>query len=129
MNASPAWVTQFVLFFGVGAVATAAHYLVMIVLADVFHLHAVGAAACGYVTGAVVSYLLNYRYTFASKGAHAQTATRFVLVAASGLALNTLLVGVLVVRLGLHYLLAQLIATALILGWNFVLNKLWTFKE
>lgn len=122
------WLQQFVLFFGVGAVATACHYLCMIALADGLGIAAVPAAVCGYLAGAVTSYWLNYRYTFTSTRAHRSTATRFAMVALGGLALNTLLMAVLTAQLGMHYLLAQVLATGLILCWNFALNKIWTFR-
>lgn len=129
VRAQPGWMQQFVMFFGVGAIATAAHYLCMIALADGFQLPAVPAAVCGYLVGAATSYALNYRYTFTSTGAHRRTASRFAVVAFIGLVLNTLLVGAMTMKLEMHYLLAQVIATGLILCLNFVLNKFWTFNE
>jgi putative flippase GtrA len=30
---------------------------------------------------------------------------------------------------GLHYLAAQVVATAFVLVWNFAANRLWTFEE
>ena len=129
MKNQASWTRQFIVFFGVGAVATAVHYCLMIALADGLKVDPVLAAAVGYTAGAVVNYLLNYHYTFASKGKHRDTVAKFAVVALSGLALNVLLVGVMVKSMGLHYLLAQAIATGLILGWNFVLNKMWTFKR
>ena len=60
VSARSSFVMQLVMFFGVGAVATAFHYLVMIALADGAGIDPVAAAACGYASGAVVSYLLNY---------------------------------------------------------------------
>jgi putative flippase GtrA len=120
---------QFALFFGVGAVATSVHYLLLVVLASGLSVDPVAAAAAGYVAGAATSYVLNYRVTFKSTLGHKETLVKFFAIAGAGLALNTWIVSAGVSVLHLHYLLAQVFATALVLGWNFALNKMWTFRE
>ena len=51
---------------------------------------------------------------------------RFAAVATVGAAINTVIVGSLFAA-GLHYLVAQVAATAIVLAWNFLANKYWTF--
>src|SRR5262245_28789177 len=52
---------QFTLFTGVGAIGTAGHYAVLIVMTSGFGVDAVAASAVGSVVGAIVNYLLNYK--------------------------------------------------------------------
>jgi putative flippase GtrA len=124
-----AWLRQFILFFGVGLVATGLHYCVMVFLVAVVGMFSVAAAACGYVAGAVLSYFLNYRFTFQSSEPRSATFIKFSLVACAGLLLNSGLVALFVTQMGVHYLVSQMCATALILCWNFAINRIWTFKE
>ena len=81
----------------------------------------------GYSCSAVVSYLLNYYWTFTSNQAHHQAAGRFVAVVLSGLVINASIVAVLADWLKIHYLIAQVIATAVTLGTNFLSSELCPF--
>jgi putative flippase GtrA len=118
---------QLVNFVCVGAVATALQYFVLIALMQFGDLKPVLASAIGYAAGAGINYLLNYHYTFASQRSHFQAMLKFLTVAIVGLMLNSLIVAVATEELSLHYLLAQVIATGLVLMWNFFANRVWTF--
>ena len=118
---------EFLGFFGVGIIATAVHYLVLVGLASGLGINPVLSAACGYICGAIVSYRVNYTVTFRSERRHSQAALRFLTVAVIGLIFNSVLVDFGISALGLHYLLAQILATGIVFVWNFVANKLWTF--
>jgi putative flippase GtrA len=85
------------------------------------------AAFAGAVVGACVVYLLNRRFTFASNRSHAATLPRFALVAALGAVLNGAVVGLLSAA-GVYFLLAQVVATGVILVINFIVSKLWIFR-
>ena len=63
-------VRDFLRFAAVGAVATAAHYSVLIALKELAGMHPVWATVCGYGVGAVVSYTLNRIFTFEVKPAY-----------------------------------------------------------
>ena len=52
---------------------------------------------------------------------------RYVLLA--GLAWTALLMSLFMALLGLHYLPAQLLTTALLLLWHYAGNALWTFRR
>ncbi|MFC5477599.1 GtrA family protein [Massilia suwonensis] len=120
---------QFAAFLSVGVVATAAHYLVMGVLASGLGVSGVVAASGGYLAGALVSYVCNYRVTFRSTQSHVETLPRFLGVVLLGFAVNTQIVAAGITWLHLHYLLAQGIATVVVFLLNFTLSKVWAFKE
>ena len=121
-------VAQFVRFASVGLLGTSCHYLTLMVLVGT-GLNPVTASACGFIVGALINYTLNRRFTFRSAIAHRTGLPRFLTIAGAGLLLNTTVMALLTVGLGLHYLLAQLVATGLVLFWNFFGNRLWTFRE
>ena len=119
---------QFLSFAAVGAVGTAAHYATLIA-GVTLGLGPVIASALGCTVGAAVNYVLNYHVTFRSSLAHTQSAPRFAAIAAASLLLNTLLMAVGVDQLGLHYLVAQILATGIVLCSNFALSRFWAFSE
>jgi putative flippase GtrA len=119
---------QFLSFTAVGAVGTAAHYSTLIALVQLVHVHPVPSSAVGFTVGALVNYSLNYRVTFRSTKLHWDSMPKFFLVAIVGLALNTGIMALLTGPLAMHYLVAQIIATATVLAWTFTANRLWTFR-
>ena len=90
---------------------------------------AVPATLVGYVAGGIVSYWLNRRHTFASDRPHEEAGWRFAVVAGVGFCLTWVAMHVLHDRLGVQYILAQLVTTGIVLVWSFVANKLWTFGD
>lgn len=119
--------SQFIKFSWVGIAATALQYLVLVTLVFFVDVRPAVASAIGYGLGACLSYFLNYHFTFVSRRAHCGTLARFFAVAGIGLMLNAAILIFTNEMLGFNYLFAQVIATALVLGWNFIANRLWTF--
>jgi putative flippase GtrA len=115
--------TRFALAGGAG---TAVHYLVLLALVSLAGVWPGPAAFAGAAVGACVVYLLNRRYTFASSRSHAAALPRFALMAIAGAVLNGVLVGLLSAA-GVYFLLAQVAATIVILGINFIVSKWWIF--
>ncbi|HYH22834.1 MAG TPA: GtrA family protein [Azospirillum sp.] len=119
---------QFVLFALVGCAAAVGHYGVLILLSELLDSPPVLASAVGFVVGGVISYVLNYGHVFQSDQQHLPTAVRFVAVATAGLAVNSAIMWLLAVGVGLHYLLAQVTATGVVMVWSYAANRFWTFS-
>lgn len=119
---------QFFWYVVSGGIATAVHYAVLVALVEVSGLPAAPSAIIGTLCGACVSYVLNRYTTFSASGAgHSQAVPRFAAIVLLGASLNGMLVWLGVNTLGWHYLLAQALATVLVMGLTFRLNRLWTF--
>lgn len=125
----PKWQLQFMQFAGVGVIGTLAHYVLLVMLVEVLGTNVVAASTTGATLGALVNYLFNRRYTFRSKKRHREALTKFLIIAASGLVLNASFMLIFVDILSLYYLLAQVLSTGLVLVWNFVGNRFWTFND
>lgn len=121
------WVSRFARFAGAGAVGTAAHYLVFATWVQLAGSHVVVATMAGFLVGAVINYTLNYHITFASKQGHIAALPKFMSIAAIGFCINAALVAA-GMGLGLYYMVSQVLATLVVLAWNFLANSLWTFK-
>lgn len=119
--------SQIFKFILVGGTGTALHYLVFVLAVAVVSVPPGYAAFIGAGVGAIANYVLNRRFTFDSRRPHRETLPRFALMAAVGAVLNGVVVGMLSMA-GLHFLLAQAIATVCILILNFVVSKTWIFR-
>ncbi len=116
-------------FLGVGAIATLVQYCILVLSVEVMGLKPVVGSSIGFAFSAVLNYWLNYHFTFQSRNSHVGAASRFALVALAGMALN---MGAMIVlgRLSwLPYVAAQVMATVLVLAWNFLGNSIWTFAH
>lgn len=116
-------------FLVVGASATALQYVLLIVFVEWLSMKPIIASALSYGLSTLFNYRLNYSFTFQSNVRHQTAFARFITVAAIGLALNTLLFGLVHEVIGWHYLLAQVVATGLVLVWNFLANNYWSFGK
>lgn len=120
---------RFMRFGMAGAVGTLAHYALLLGLVEGFGASAMAGTAAGSLLGALVNYVLSRRLVFASVRRHREALPRFLLVAASSLLLNAMLMFAMVETFGWHYLPSQVLTTALLLLWNYVANARWTFSS
>lgn len=120
---------QFFIFTGIGAIGTSGHYSTLILLVQAFNIDPVFASTAGFIVGALINYLLNYRITFASQKKHRETLIKFFSVAILGALINGLIMSTGISMFDLHYLVIQVIATCIVLGFNFISNKYWTFAD
>jgi putative flippase GtrA len=114
-------------FLLVGGACTGLQYAVLIALVQLFGVDPTVASTAGFALGAAVNYALSHMYTFRSTRKHATAFPRFVVTATAGAALNGAIMFVGVEMLRLAYLLAQVAATIVVLGWNFVVHLKWSF--
>ena len=117
---------HFIRYSAVGAIATAVHYLVLIVCVEGLHWPAFVGSGVGAVVGAQVAYAGNRWFTFAHTGAVSASWPRFQATAVIGALLGMAVVA-LGVWLGAHYLIAQVVATLASLLLTFGINRGWTF--
>ena len=120
---------KFMRFAAVGVIGTLAHYLTLVIIVEAADARPLLGSSIGFIVGAFVNYALNYRFTFDSRRRHREALPRFYLIATIGFLFNGTIFWMLTEPLAWHYLLAQLIATIIVLIWNFAGNLLWTFSE
>jgi len=119
---------QFACFCLVGSAGTAVQYCALVAIVHLQGEPIIGSAV-GFVLGAFVNYILNYHYTFESAKPYHETLAKFFTTACAGLVLNTFIMGLLIGFLNVHYFVSQLLATAVVVFWNFTVNLLWTFHR
>lgn len=126
----PPVLRQFIAFFFVGIIAAIVHFGLLITLKEGYNWQFIPATLVGFVGGAVTSYILNRNHTFkGTQRSHASAFTRFFLVASIGFALTFVLNYGFNSVLNWHYLLAQVLTTIIVMFWNFLANRIWTFNR
>lgn len=120
---------QFLRFALVGAAATVTTYVVLIAGVEGLGINAVTASAVGYTMGIAVNYILNYRYTFGSDQHHHVVLPKFLVVMVTGMFINAAVMYTGINWFGMHYMLAQLLAVAIVFMLSFTANRLWAFAD
>jgi len=99
---------------------------VLLVLSGVHYLP---AAVCSFVVAVANNYAWNRLWTFRRQRGHlVYQGARFLAVSGVALATNLAALGGLV-ALGLPKIPAQAVAILLVMPWNFLANKLWSFRR
>jgi putative flippase GtrA len=119
---------QFGRFVIVGGLATAFQYAIMLALTVFAGVQPLLASSVGFVAGAVANYTANRRFTFRSDVDYIAGLHRFAITAGCGLGLNALVMAAGMDLAGMNYMASQVIASGVVLLWNFQANRLWTFS-
>lgn len=120
---------QFIVFAAVGVTATALQWGILIIGVEFFRWPPAVGSGVGFLISASANYLLNYRLTFRSSRAHLSAASRFFVVAGFGLLLNVALMQLLTNHWRFQYLLAQTVATIVVIAWTFSGSAFWSFAS
>lgn len=133
----PLWqlALQYVRFGTVGMAATATHVLIFAASIELAGVRPLMANMIAFPIAVLVSFIGNFRWTFASGGRGAAgigrparvALVRFAIIALIGLALNSLAVYLVVDALALAYGLAIVLMVTVVPGIMFTLSKLWAF--
>ena len=119
---------SFVLYLLAGGIATASHYAVTIAAVELAGIRAVLASALGFLAGAAVKYVLNYFLAFRSSERHHAAVPRFAAALAALFAGNVAIFWVLHDAVHLHYLVAQVLTTGLLVPIGYLVSRNWVFR-
>lgn len=125
-------------FLAVGMLGTLIDFGLFVGLHAGLGVPTLTANTISYSAGIVNNFVLHRRWTFADQPRRAVGVqfTQFAGISLSALMLNNLLVwllapffSTLLAHAGYGALLAKICATGIGLGWNFVANRFWTFRD
>lgn len=126
----PPGLRQFICYGGIGGVSFIADFLFYTFLTRVSGIYYIEANVLSFLTIGSLNFLANRWLTFAHRGRpKLGQYLRFFTVAGGGLVLNTGILVLLVREFGIYDLLAKACAAALVLFWNFGMNRYWTFRH
>lgn len=129
-------IVQFLKFGIVGGIAFVVDYGLMIFLKEVFEMHYLTASFISFCVSVIVNYLLSMRYVFVSRDDIKKQAefVSFLILSVIGLGINELvmyLVADVVIgdKMKRGYLVAKIVATFVVMIWNFVTRKIFLEKK
>jgi len=92
-------------------------------------INPVSSSTIGFILGAIVNYFLSYLVVFKSNKKHSETFIKFMAVASIGLSFNVSVMYFGTSILHWSYIISQILATGIVVFWNFSINKIWTFSH
>jgi dolichyl-phosphate beta-glucosyltransferase len=120
----------FVKYTTVGIAGTCIDVGSLYVLVDVVHLPVLLATVVSFLLAALNNFFLNKIWTFHNdRRAAREQFVKFIVVSSIGLVLTVACMAVLVFVLRLWYIGSKLLTSLIVLFWNFLANKFWTFKD
>lgn len=133
-----AWLVELIRFCLVGGVSFVVDFGCLIAFQElVFKNMPNGvliSAALSFVISLVIHYFLASMWVFRGHGitnskAHATAGLLFVITNVVGLGVNELAMWIGVTLLAFHYIFVKLVATAVVMAWNYTCQKFFIFKE
>ena len=120
---------QLVKFFGVTQIAWLLDLAVYTVLFQFSGVYYIISKAISYTCGAVLSYVLNRKFTFTGDNPIKRTVPRFIVVNAFSLSASLFSMHVFGNALHLDEWVCYFLSIAFSFSINYLGNKLWVFKE
>ncbi len=118
----------FLKYCAVGVLGTLIDLVTVFLLVEFIVLNPIVAAIVGFLFAVTNNFFFNKNWTFKNTSSfHGVLYLRFFLVSSVGLLITSLLMYVFWSILGIYYLLAKILISGIVLTWNFLANKFWTF--
>jgi putative flippase GtrA len=123
---------QIVKFGIVGAIAFVIDYAVLFILVQFFHMDSIVAATISFTVSVIFNYLASMKYVFVGRADQSKQKqfVIFVVLSVIGLLINDgimwVLNGILQVFIPTYYyMVSKVVATAVVMVWNFVSRKIF----
>ncbi len=118
---------QFMKFGVVGVIAFVIDYGLLALLTELFGVNYLVSATISFTASVVFNYAASMRYVFTHKEGMSRRRefTIFFVLSVIGLLINNGCMWAGVELLGVHYLLTKIVATAIVMVWNFLTRKIF----
>ncbi|MGH2101781.1 GtrA family protein [Aerococcus urinaeequi] len=124
-------IQQIIKFGIVGVLAAVIDFGLLAILTEFLGIHYLLSAAISFTAATVFNYITSMKYVFDSryeKGQKHQELFIFIVLSLIGLGLNQVFMWFFVEIIVLHYIVAKVLATILVMAWNFISRKIWLEK-
>ncbi len=113
-----------------GALAYGVDYCSLIVFVEIFKIYYLTAALVAFLLGSITAYILNVRWVFDKhtfKNRYFGISI-FIAIGVVGLILNQYIIWFFTENVNFHYLFSKLVATMIVVIWNFFARKYILFR-
>lgn len=119
-------ISQFFKFGVVGVIAFIVDYLSLYLLTEFLNVYYLISSIISFLLSIIVNYLLSIKWVFDIKKKQSfKDVIIFTLLSAIGLLINLLVMYLSVEVFKIHYMIGKLIATFIVMIWNFVTRKIF----
>ena len=122
-------ISKFIKFGIVGILNTLINWTIFAIL-NFLGMYYIISNIIAYVIATINSYIWNSKWVFKYRGEDKKETTgKFILLNLFGLSLNTVILYLFVDLMRFNKLIALVITTIIVMIINYILNKVWVFKE
>lgn len=114
--------------FGItGGLAFIIDYSILYILTEFFHIHYLISAVISFTVSVIFNYIVSINWVFEVNCNRDKTKDfiLFIIFSICGLGINQIVMYLFVEKLSIYYMLSKLVATAIVMVWNFITRKLF----
>ncbi|MBQ9673161.1 MAG: GtrA family protein [Ruminococcus sp.] len=123
---------QFFRYVFVGGIATVVDWGVLFLSTDFFHIYHMVSTIIAFIAGLITNFLLSKLIVFKANEARVNAAMEFVsytVIGVIGLVITEIIMFLFTNCWSLYYMLSKVIATIIVLVWNYTARKLIIYKN
>ncbi len=122
-------IQQIIKFGIVGGTAFVIDYGIFTVLSQFLHIHYLIASIISFSISVIYNYILSIKWVFnVNKKQTTKDFLVFIILSVIGLALNSLILYISVDLIHIHEMIGKIIATAIVMVYNFITRKIFIEK-
>lgn len=117
-------IRQIIKFGIVGTICFLIDYALLYLCTEYLGMHYLISGICSFTVSVVVNYYLSSRFVFVMKIKNIKEEFfLFVLLSVVGLGINEVILGILTETFSVYYMFSKIVATAIVMVYNFVTRK------
>ena len=124
--------SQFIKFGLVGGIAFLIDYGIMVFLTEVFKIPSLISAAISFTVSVIFNYIASVKWVFdvdKEKNSKTKELVVFILLSIVGLGINELIMWIMDKEFGIYYMISKIVATIVVMCYNFITRKLFLEKR
>lgn len=122
-------INQILKFGVVGGGAFLIDYALLYILTEYLNIYYLTSSIISFIVSLIFNYILSIKWVFdVTKKQTIKEVTIFVILSVLGLGINQVVMYVGTNLLNIHYMFTKLVATAIVMVWNFVTRKIFIEK-
>lgn len=123
---------QFFRYIFVGGIATIVDWGVLFLLTDFAHIYHLVSAIIAFIAGLITNFFLSKILVFKANEARVNPLLEFVsyaIIGVIGLGITELIMFLFTDCWSIHYMISKVIATVIVLAWNYLARKIVIYKK
>ena len=125
-------VIQFFRYLFIGGIATIVDWSILFILTEFIFIHYLLSAIIAFIAGLIINFILSKLFVFKSNEVSMNLTIEFTIysiIGIVGLSITELIIFIFTNYIELYYMLSKMIATIIVLFWNYIARKLIIYKK